>query len=404
MAASLFIMAIQPASVNAASDTEKKIEEANKEIEETQADIEKSQKSVDTIKETKENLDSLADKFDSRLEVASSELSDINSDMQDQQTKINGLTEKLAAAEEELAKIEAELKEAQADLDAKYSAMKKRIQYMYEKGTPSSLDMFMGSSSLGEYFGAKKYIKAIADYDAKTIAEYKKAADNVAAKKEKAEADKLAVEEERAALEAGQAELDELFQDQVLKREEIADLITSASSVISMTDEQLKEAEAVVKTLQKQLDEQNANVENLKKQLEEEKRLQELSDAEKWRDMSDVAISDDDEYLMANIIFCEAGNQPYEGQVAVGAVVMNRVKSSAFPNTIREVIYQKGQFEPVLTGRYAIALAKNEATESCYKAARAAMAGETTVDDCLFFRTPISGINYKYKIAGHIFY
>ena len=54
--------------------------------------------------------------------------------------------------------------------------------------------------------------------------------------------------------------------------------------------------------------------------------------------------------LLAAIIYCEAGNQPYEGQIAVGAVIMNRVKSSAYPNTIEGVIYQSGQFGPAATG------------------------------------------------------
>ena len=54
--------------------------------------------------------------------------------------------------------------------------------------------------------------------------------------------------------------------------------------------------------------------------------------------------------LLAALIYCEAGNQPYEGQVAVGAVVMNRVRSGSYPNTISEVIYQSGQFGPAMTG------------------------------------------------------
>ena len=54
--------------------------------------------------------------------------------------------------------------------------------------------------------------------------------------------------------------------------------------------------------------------------------------------------------LLASIIYCEAGNQPYEGQVAVGAVIMNRVKSGSYPNSIEEVIYQSGQFGPAATG------------------------------------------------------
>ena len=51
-------------------------------------------------------------------------------------------------------------------------------------------------------------------------------------------------------------------------------------------------------------------------------------------------IAAEDQKLLASIIFCEAGNQPYEGQVAVGAVIMNRVRSGVYPNSISEVIYQ----------------------------------------------------------------
>ena len=107
--------------------------------------------------------------------------------------------------------------------------------------------------------------------------------------------------------------------------------------------------------------------------------------------------------LLASIIYCEAGNQPYEGQVAVGAVVMNRVMSSVFPDTIVGVIYQNRQFEPVSTGRLALALARDDATSACYQAADAAMGGQTTVGNCLFFRTPIEGLTGQ-QIGGHIFY
>ena len=54
--------------------------------------------------------------------------------------------------------------------------------------------------------------------------------------------------------------------------------------------------------------------------------------------------------LMAAIIFCEAGDQSYTGKVAVGAVIMNRIASGRFPNTLEGVIYQRGQFTPAMTG------------------------------------------------------
>ena len=83
---------------------------------------------------------------------------------------------------------------------------------------------------------------------------------------------------------------------------------------------------------------------------------------------------------------------------------MNRVMSGAFPNTISGVIYQTNQFSPVASGRLALALARNDATDSCYQAADAAMAGQSPVGSCLFFRTPVDGVTPKYTIGGHIFY
>ena len=111
----------------------------------------------------------------------------------------------------------------------------------------------------------------------------------------------------------------------------------------------------------------------------------------------------EDRYLLANLIYAEAGNQPYDGQVAVGSVVINRVLSSVFPNTVSGVIYQHKQFAPVLDGHLALALAQNRATASCYKAADEAMTGYTNVGQCVFFRTPIPGLT-GLQIGDHIFY
>lgn len=73
--------------------------------------------------------------------------------------------------------------------------------------------------------------------------------------------------------------------------------------------------------------------------------------------------------LMAAIIFCEAGNQPYNGQTAVGAVIMNRVRDSRFPNTIKGVVYQKNQFTPASSGSLARALS-NGNWKYCLSAAK----------------------------------
>ena len=106
---------------------------------------------------------------------------------------------------------------------------------------------------------------------------------------------------------------------------------------------------------------------------------------------------------MANLIYCEAGGEPYVGQFAVGSVVINRVLSSQYPDTVVGVIYQNKQFSPVASGRLALALENDRATAKCYQAADEAMAGITNVGNCVYFRTPIEGLE-GIRIGGHIFY
>ena len=108
----------------------------------------------------------------------------------------------------------------------------------------------------------------------------------------------------------------------------------------------------------------------------------------------------DDTSLLAALIYCEAGNQSYEGMVAVGAVVMNRVYSPSFPNSISEVIYQSGQFTPASSGSLASALSSG-VPSTCYDAAAAAISGENPVGSALYFNT---GSGKGTKIGDHQFY
>ena len=167
--------------------------------------------------------------------------------------------------------------------------------------------------------------------------------------------------------------------------------------------DQIADAEAAALEYEKELKKLEENLDYLKKKLAQEIALSQAAANATWRDISQVTFAEGDRYLLANLIYCEAGGEPYEGQVAVGAVVMNRVMSSKFPDTVVGVIYQKRQFSPVASGRLELALAANKATPSCYKAADEAMAGVTNVGSCLFFRTPIDGLT-GISIGGHIFY
>lgn len=115
---------------------------------------------------------------------------------------------------------------------------------------------------------------------------------------------------------------------------------------------------------------------------------------------AEAAAREEELQLLASIIFCEAGNQPYEGQVAVGAVVMNRVKSGVYPNTIAEVIYQQGQFGPAMTGWLDSVRASAGYTPAAMQAAKDALAGVNPVGGCLYFGNGNSGM----QIGDHFFY
>jgi hypothetical protein len=118
---------------------------------------------------------------------------------------------------------------------------------------------------------------------------------------------------------------------------------------------------------------------------------------------SSVSVSADETTLLAAIIYCEAGNESYEGKVAVGAVVMNRVKSSSFPNSIKGVIYQSGQFSPVASGKFAKVLSNHSYTSSCVSAAKEAISGVSNVGSAKSFRMVSSGHSGQ-RIGGHVFF
>ena len=94
--------------------------------------------------------------------------------------------------------------------------------------------------------------------------------------------------------------------------------------------------------------------------------------------------------LIARAIYGEARGEPYTGQVAVGAVIMNRVKSSKFPNTIAGVIYQSGAFDAVSDGQINQPIAENS---TVYKAARDAMNGWDPTGGCIYYFNPATATN-----------
>lgn len=120
---------------------------------------------------------------------------------------------------------------------------------------------------------------------------------------------------------------------------------------------------------------------------------------------SNSSYNSSDVYLLAKCIYAESRGEPYLGQVAVGAVVLNRVKSSSFPNSISGVIYQPYAFTAVIDGQINL-----EPNETAYSAARDAMNGWDPTNGCLYYYNPatatsswIWGRTVKLTIGKHRF-
>ena len=100
---------------------------------------------------------------------------------------------------------------------------------------------------------------------------------------------------------------------------------------------------------------------------------------------SSSTVSDSNVALLARIISAEARGEPYTGQVAVGAVVLNRVKHASFPNSISGVIYQSGAFSCLYDGQF-----DQPVAESAYRAARDALNGWDPSYGAIYYFNPVT--------------
>lgn len=358
--------------------------------------IEELQKKIDKAKEAKKEaqnqFDDNKEELDTLTETATTlkgTLNDLNSELVNVCNNIADIEEKIRIKNDEIETLKADLTEALIIESEQYKAMKVRIQYMYEKQNNSFINIFFGSDSYSETLNKNEYFESLTAYDRKMLNQYRET--------------RKVIQEAKALVEEEYLELEELQNEAIIEQNRVTGLVERTSNSIADYESEIEQTEQEMAEQEAKIKEQEANINALQKELEEEKRLSKLASKSAWRNISQVTFAEGDRYLLANIIYCEAGNQPYEGQVAVGAVVINRVLSSVFPDTVVGVIYQKNQFSPVKSGRLALALSRGDATEACYRAADEAMAGHTTVGNCLFFRRPVPGINGTI-IGDHVFY
>lgn len=372
---SLFLVAAMSVSVVYAQTTQEKIDQAEKEKKDTENKLDNANQNIDSLKGSQNAL--------------KGQLNNLNEQLEQVGDNLNQLESRISSKQQDILQTQAALEEAQQVEQEQYELMKARMKFLYEQGENSYLELLLTSKNLGDILNRAEYISEVNLYDQQLLQEYQTTCAQVA--------------ETEQQLQTQLADLGDMKVQVEAEQSKVSGLVSQTANSIAGYANEIDAAEAEAENYENLIAQQNQNIAALKKQLAEERRLSDLAASSAKRDISEVTFADGDRYLLANLIYCEAGGEPYEGKVAVGAVVINRVLSSVYPDTVTGVIYQRKQFSPVASGRLAAALAAGKATQSCYQAADEAMAGVTNVGNCVYFRTPIEGLT-GISIGGHIFY
>ncbi len=374
-AAAVMILTASVSGTVYATTTQEKLDKAKEEKKQTENALAQTKENIQGMQGAKNSLQGQLVILNDNLEEVSQNLSELEGDIADKEQEISDTEEALAKAEETVA--------------WQYECMKKRIKFIYERSDAAYMEMLFSSGGFGDFLNKSQYIEQISEYDHRMLEEYRET--------------QKQIEETKAKLLQQKEELDELHEETVAEQGKVAGMVKSTANNIAGYADQISQAEGVALAYEAQVKQQEANIAALQKQLAEEQAMSRLAAKSTWRDISEVSFAEGDRELLAQLIYCEAGGEPYAGKLAVGSVVINRVLSSVYPDTVVGVIYQNKQFSPVGSGRLALALAEGRATPACYQAADEAMSGATNVGNCVYFRTPIPGLT-GISIGGHIFY
>ncbi len=367
-------------------------------------------------------------------------VSGLNSELAVINEKLSGIRTRISEKESELLQTQQELNEAKEKESEQYRDMKKRIQYMFEMGDTSYIEILLSKGSIADNLNRAEFVSELVKYDRRMLEEYKNTKQSITEKESKclsdqAELEKLQseaqeqqmlisakisdtnerikayaadiAEAERAALEyEKQVERNQQAIDDESRRIEESSILEAESIERARKEQERRERESREQASREQASrEQNQTRETV---TDENGNIVTEETTEPYEETTspyenNYVAGENDLDMLAALIECEAGDQSYYGMLCVGAVVMNRINSSRFPNTLYEVIYQPYQFTPVtVSNRFSLVLARG-ANETCYSAAREVLEGGKIVGSWLFFRMN-DGSREGEIIGDHVFY
>lgn len=340
----------------------------------------------------------------------------LEQDIADGQAKISQLAQELDhtllaidTKQEQISKTQKKLEKSKEECRIQYENMKKRIRFMYENSIGSMLALILESGSLSEALQRAEYFQSVVSYDRNKLEEYKAATKKITQMKSQLISEEKQLEQLETEQEARLGEIDSAVEALKVRLRTKMTQIQNSQALQQQYAKELEQQKAYEAELERKRAEEDRRrqeeiqrqEEELARQRETQGQQQDVGSSSSGSSGSSYAAGAGDLELLAAIIYCEAGNQPYEGQLAVGSVIMNRVASSSFPNSISGVIYQSGQFSPVSSGRFAQALAAGEGN-ACRSAAQAVLNGTRNVD-CLYFMGNYGMVD-GIVIGDHVFY
>lgn len=360
----------------------------------TQAsNIKKMEKERDRLKEDLKELNQQEDE----LEI---DYNAYNSRYRDLQEEVNIAEENIQQNLRDVQDLTAIIEDTQKEKDKQYAIMKDRIVFVYENRRKSLLTLFLESRTFGDFLNKVEYMGALVGYDQKMIDTYVELEKTVRAKKKELSDKESALQDELEKSANARQEIAKLT-------EEAGDRLTAKREEINVTRLSIEEFNREIEILRrKEREIANANAAAQLQQMQQIQQQIENNQGEMENNAGAVSAGESDVLLLAATIQAEADNQGYEGRLGVASVIMNRVNSSHFANSISGVVYQSGQFACV---NYTLPLILQRGpNEGCIAVAREAIAGKRNTT-ALFFMTPeaaarLGQTGTPLGNGGHVFF
>ncbi|MDE6388185.1 MAG: peptidoglycan DD-metalloendopeptidase family protein [Lachnospiraceae bacterium] len=238
----------------------------NESIREKEAEIEAAKKEVSNLKSSLTDVEALKKELEQSKSDLTTYVTELDRQLSSIQEKIQQYNTLIAEKEEQIEETTAELNEAIRLQEEQYEAMKKRIQFMYERGDTFYMELLFSATSFSDMINKADYIEALSEYDQRKLEEYVETKEMVQLCKEELEAEKEVLDEAKVAVEAEEANISELIGQKEAQ-------ILSVSSDISNKEAAIKEYEDMIA-------QENAEIAALEKAVAEEKARLEAENAQ----------------------------------------------------------------------------------------------------------------------------